>query len=67
MLQGSHTVQSRREIAEELRELLAELEDGPEAETELASHALLEAKRFSDAVGGIERARRSLEALSRLG
>jgi hypothetical protein len=58
------------EIADELRTLLGELEDelaGSPPDEPVAPYALLEAKRFADAVGGIERARQSLDALSRLG
>jgi hypothetical protein len=49
--------------------LLGELEDelaGSPPDEPVAPCALLEAKRFADAVG-IERARQSLNALSRLG
>jgi hypothetical protein len=57
------------EIAEELGQLLddvrAELGNGTFDQP--ASGALLEAKRFTEAVGGMEQARRSLEALGRLG
>jgi len=58
------------EIAEELRDLLAAIEQelGPaESEEQKVGQSLLEARRFSDAVGGLDRARRSLEALGRLG
>lgn len=58
------------EIAEELRDLLAAIEHelGPaESEEQKVGQSLLEARRFSDAVGGLDRARRSLEALGRLG
>lgn len=58
------------EIADELQTLLSELEgelaDGGSDE-QVARHSLLEAKHFADAVGGIARARESLDALSRLG
>jgi hypothetical protein len=58
------------EIAEELRDLLAAIEQElapAESEEQRVSQSLLEARRFSDAVGGLDRARRSLEALGRLG
>jgi len=58
------------EIADELRTLLSELEGelgAGRSDAQVARHTLLEAKRFADAVGGIEQARESLDALSRLG
>ncbi len=58
------------ELAEELHGLLTAIEQelAPvDSEEQRASRCLLEAKRFSDAVGGLDRARRSLEALGRLG
>jgi len=58
------------EIADELRTLLSELEDeiaDERPDEQVARHTLLQARRFADAVGGIERARESLDALSWLG
>jgi hypothetical protein len=58
------------EIADDLQTLLAELSDelaGGGSDEQAAHHTLLAAQRFAEAVGGIERARESLDALSRLG
>lgn len=57
------------EIADELQMLLREREGDvadDDSDEPTARHALREAKRFAGAVGGIERARKSSDGLSRL-